>query len=464
MKEVNANPGHPAAGYVSLLVHVQKRMENPGRTSIADFVLSRGTLRLLLGVSARDSLGGRGGVLHIDDLDVEGTKKEDVAPRLGVIASKDVVSGGEEHSSKVLSCEAGLRTGKIHDGGEAGTTDGTGFDTSSYSGTLTTGLAFSPEVSAVNRRTQPELPPQRERRKDMVRLVGCAADLQEIIARAPKSWQLPENVLETNEELREELKQMKGFQSQDAIAGSLPDAHTNPFPVPRLFSLRSPLHVQGTRPLGSEWTAKPLSLNTSMRHSFSWQRGGSLVRAISVPKELYSYDFHRKSKSRLNVSQRTKKTTERRPQEEKTQKVGGERFSYVRQLIESGAFGSPDGNKSFSFLRTDEETKPEMGSGLAESAPVPQQEEEAVIVDETPLPAPTELPPQPTLWKEQHLRVEQPKKLCLSPGSPLHMNTPTIHTSENKSGMSQRPPMTPSDRFAFPHSSSISPDEDDLST
>lgn len=45
-----------------------------------------------------------GNVLHVDDLDVKGTKKEDVALRLGVMTSQDYTVGEmDEAPTKELS-------------------------------------------------------------------------------------------------------------------------------------------------------------------------------------------------------------------------------------------------------------------------------------------------------------------------------------------------------------------------
>ncbi|KAL7700261.1 hypothetical protein N2W54_000438 [Lotmaria passim] len=84
------NPNHPARGYLSLLDHLQFRQSQWAEPSQEEYLVSRSTLRLMLGVTARDARGNlHGNILHVDDLDVTGSRKEEVAPRLGVTSSKD---------------------------------------------------------------------------------------------------------------------------------------------------------------------------------------------------------------------------------------------------------------------------------------------------------------------------------------------------------------------------------------
>jgi hypothetical protein len=88
--EVHSNPDHAARGYLSLLDHLQYRQSQWAEPSQDEYLVSRSTLRLMLGVTARDARGNmHGNLLHVDDLDVMGSRKEEVAPRLGVTSSKD---------------------------------------------------------------------------------------------------------------------------------------------------------------------------------------------------------------------------------------------------------------------------------------------------------------------------------------------------------------------------------------
>ncbi|KPA77076.1 hypothetical protein ABB37_07406 [Leptomonas pyrrhocoris] len=88
--DVKRNPDHAARGYLSLLDHLQYRQSQWAEASREEYLVSRSTLRLMLGVTARDARGNlHGNILHVDDLDVMGSRKEEVAPRLGVTSSKD---------------------------------------------------------------------------------------------------------------------------------------------------------------------------------------------------------------------------------------------------------------------------------------------------------------------------------------------------------------------------------------
>ncbi|KAK7193990.1 hypothetical protein NESM_000311200 [Novymonas esmeraldas] len=88
--EVRADANHAARGYVSLLYHLQQRQEQWADATQDEYLVSRSTLRLMLGVTARDARGNvHGNILHVDDLDITGSRKEEVAPRLGVTSSKD---------------------------------------------------------------------------------------------------------------------------------------------------------------------------------------------------------------------------------------------------------------------------------------------------------------------------------------------------------------------------------------
>ncbi|KPI85275.1 hypothetical protein ABL78_5665 [Leptomonas seymouri] len=88
--DVHSNPDHAARGYLSLLDHLQYRQSQWAEPSQDEYLVSRSTLRLMLGVTARDARGNmHGNILHVDDLDVLGSRKEEVAPRLGVTSTKD---------------------------------------------------------------------------------------------------------------------------------------------------------------------------------------------------------------------------------------------------------------------------------------------------------------------------------------------------------------------------------------
>ncbi|AYU76877.1 hypothetical protein LdCL_110016600 [Leishmania donovani] len=83
--ELKANPERAACGYASLLYHLQLRQEQWTEESPDEYHLSRRPLRLMLDVTARDVRGNiHGNILHVDGLDVVGSRKEEVAPRLGV--------------------------------------------------------------------------------------------------------------------------------------------------------------------------------------------------------------------------------------------------------------------------------------------------------------------------------------------------------------------------------------------
>lgn len=371
VESVERDRSHPCTGFVSVLQDLERHLTHAMGPLADEVQQSRATLRLLLGVTAREDLAGSAGrnTLYVDDLDVVGSKKEDVMPPLGVTASRGIVIRSTDATeSFVRKCDtphALLLGGVLHEGPlldhERRLRDSAREEEKEEKHVSRIGNECAPPLADVT------LSMGLLRRQHHLCVVGTREDFAAIADRAPSTWQLPsqaelEEQAVTLESISHTTQRSNGtplevpFHHRDPKSGSNETAvnpllHEHETPLSPSLTSRIYPWQSDTTPLLVIWIPMPVPSAVSILHS-------TMQRRSFTDFPLFCRQQRRQEKEHREVVTAP-------PEEDVEEKLSPvvndgkdamrrdinlSNLPYTRRLLESGCFGPPGGNRSFSFF------------------------------------------------------------------------------------------------------------------